>query len=124
VPADLPLLRGDPGRLRQILLNLADNAIKFTPQGEVVVRARREDETTDALALRFSVRDTGIGIPSALQGAIFEPFVQVHGGTRRAHEGAGLGLSVARTLAESMNCRLAMESEPGVGSQFVLIFPA
>jgi signal transduction histidine kinase len=72
----------------------------------------------------IAVRDTGIGVPPALQASIFDPFVQADTGDRRTHEGAGLGLSVARTLAESMNCRLSMGSEPGIGSQFVLIFPS
>jgi len=112
----------DAARLLRVVRKLVSNAVKFTARGGVVVTVRARVET--GLPAAIEVRDTGIGIPSALQGAIFEPFVQVHGGTRRAHEGAGLGLSVARTLAESMNCRLAMESEPGVGSQFVLIFPA
>jgi len=95
--------------------------VKFTAEGGVVVTVRAHAGT--GLPMAIEVRDSGIGIPAELQAAIFEPFVQVDGGSLRANEGAGLGLPVARTLAESMNCRLAMESEAGVGSQFVLILP-
>ena len=111
----------DAARLLRVLRKLVSNAVKFTAQGGVIVIVRAHAGT--GLPMAIEVRDSGIGIPADLQAVIFEPFVQVDGGTRRAHEGAGLGLPVARTLAESMNCRLAMESEAGVGSQFVLIFP-
>jgi len=111
----------DVVRLLRVLRKLVSNAVKFTASGGVVVTVRRHAET--GLPAAIEVRDSGIGIPAELQAAIFEPFVQVDGGTRRAHEGAGLGLAVARTLAESMNCQLAMESQPGIGSQFVLILP-
>jgi len=111
----------DAARLLRVLRKLVSNAVKFTAQGGVIVTVRAHAGT--GLPMAIEVRDSGIGIPADLQAVIFEPFVQVDGGTRRAHEGAGLGLPVARTLAESMNCRLAMESEAGVGSQFVLIFP-
>ena len=112
----------DAARLLRILRKIVGNAVKFTRHGSVRVTV-----VGDALTGRptsIVVRDTGIGVPASLQVSIFEPFVQADIGTRRAHEGAGLGLSVARTLAESMNCRLTMESESGVGSQFVLIFPS
>lgn len=112
----------DATRLLRVVRKLVSNAVKFTVRGGVTVTVRADAETGAPAAIE--VRDSGIGIPAELQAAIFEPFVQVDGGTRRTHEGAGLGLSVARTLAESMDCRLAMTSEPGVGSQFVLIFPA
>ena len=110
----------DAARLLRVLRKLVSNAVKFTARGGVIVTVRAQAETR--LPVAIEVRDSGIGIPAELQAAIFEPFVQADGGTRRAYEGAGLGLSVARTLAESMNCRLTMESAPGAGSRFVLIF--
>ena len=112
----------DATRLLRVLRKLVSNAVKFTSEGGVTVTVRAHAETDVPAAIE--VRDSGIGIPAELQAAIFEPFVQGEIGTRRAYEGAGLGLSVARTLAESMGCRLTMESEPGVGSQFVLLLPA
>jgi len=111
----------DAARLLRILRKVVGNAVKFTANGGVVVTVQGDTDTGHAKAI--VVRDTGIGIPPALQGSIFEPFVQADVGTRRAYDGAGLGLSVARALAESMDCRLTVESEPGTGSQFVLIFP-
>ena len=115
----------DAARLLRVLRKLVSNAVKFTAQGGVVVtvRACAGSGVPSGAPAAIEVRDSGIGIPTSLQAAIFEPFVQVDGSTRRVHEGAGLGLSVARTLAESMSCRLTMASEPGAGSQFVLIFP-
>jgi signal transduction histidine kinase len=112
----------DAARLLRILRKIVGNAVKFTRHGRVTVTVVGDADTGRPTSI--VVRDTGIGVPAALQASIFEPFVQADIGTRRAHEGAGLGLSVARTLAESMNCRLTMESESGVGSQFVLIFPS
>jgi signal transduction histidine kinase len=111
----------DAARLLRVLRKLVSNAVKFTHEGGVVVTVRAHDGAGAPAAV--VVHDNGIGIPAELQAAIFEPFVQAEGGTRRAHEGAGLGLSVARTLAESMNCRLTLESEPGSGSQFTLHLP-
>ncbi len=111
----------DAARLLRVLRKLVSNAVKFTHEGGVVVTVRAHAGAGAPAAV--VVRDSGIGIPAALQAAIFAPFVQADGGTRRAHEGAGLGLSVARTLAESMNCRLTLESEAGAGSQFVLHLP-
>jgi signal transduction histidine kinase len=112
----------DAARLLRILRKIVGNAVKFTAQGRVIVTVDGDPDSGRPTAI--VVRDTGIGVPAALQASIFEPFVQADSGTRRAHEGAGLGLSVARTLAESMGCRLTMESEAGVGSQFVLLFPS
>jgi signal transduction histidine kinase len=111
----------DAARLLRVLRKLVSNAVKFTQAGGVVVIVRAHAGAGAPASV--TVRDSGIGIPAELQAAIFEPFVQADGGTRRAHEGAGLGLSVARSLAESMNCRLTLESEPGSGSQFVLHLP-
>lgn len=112
----------DASRLLRVLRKLVSNAVKFTAQGGVVVAVRADAESR--LPAAVEVRDSGIGIPVTLRAAIFEPFAQVDDGTRRAYDGAGLGLWVARTLAESMNCRLTLESEPGSGSQFVLHLPA
>jgi signal transduction histidine kinase len=111
----------DAARLLRVLRKLVSNAVKFTAQGGVIVTVRAHPETR--LPVAIEVRDSGIGIAAELQAAIFEPFVQAEGGNRRNHEGAGLGLSVARALAESMNCRLTLESEPGSGSQFTLHLP-
>lgn len=111
----------DAARLLRVLRKLVSNAVKFTRAGGVVVTLRAHAGT--GLPAAVVVRDSGIGVPAELQAAIFEPFVQADGGSRRAHEGAGLGLSVARTLAESMGCRLTLESEAGSGSQFVLHLP-
>ena len=111
----------DAARLLRVLRKLVSNAVKFTREGGVVVTVRAHAGAGAPAAIVVS--DSGIGIPPQLQAAVFEPFMQVEGGTRRAQEGAGLGLSVARTLAESMNCRLTLASEPGAGSQFVLHLP-
>jgi signal transduction histidine kinase len=111
----------DAARLLRVLRKLVSNAVKFTSAGGVVVTVRAHAGAGAPAAV--VVRDSGIGIPAELQALIFEPFIQASGGTSRAHEGAGLGLSVARTLAESMNCRLTLASEPGPGSQFVLHLP-
>lgn len=112
----------DAARLLRILRKLVGNAVKFTPRGGSVVVAVQADRET-GLPSSVVVRDAGIGIPAELQESIFDPFVQADVGTCRAHEGAGLGLAIARTLAESMGCTLTVESEVGVGSQFVLILP-
>ena len=111
-------LVGDPGRLRQVLTNLVDNATKFTEQGEVVVRVAVEGQTADPSCLHFTVSDTGIGIPAEMQKSIFEPFVQADASTTRRYGGTGLGLAITSQLVALMGGRLWVESEPDKGSTF------
>lgn len=108
----------DPGRLRQIMLNLLGNALKFTERGEVVVRAGVEEQQEDFTMLHFMVSDTGIGIPLAKQALIFEAFSQADGSTARKYGGTGLGLTICSRLASMMGGRIWVESEPGRGSRF------
>jgi signal transduction histidine kinase/CheY-like chemotaxis protein len=109
---------GDPIRLRQILINLAGNAMKFTERGEVVVRAGLESQTENELMLHFVVKDTGPGIPAGKQRQIFEAFVQADGSSTRRYGGTGLGLAIAAQLVEMMGGRIWVESEVGMGSSF------
>jgi PAS domain S-box-containing protein len=119
IAADVPeVLVGDPGRLRQILINLVGNAIKFTEQGEVVVLVRAESITDGEVRLHFSVRDTGIGIAPEKQQIIFEPFIQSDNSTTRKYGGTGLGLAISSQLVVLMNGRIWLESEVGRGTVF------
>ena len=119
VKTDVPeRLVGDPSRLRQILMNLTGNAIKFTDQGGVTLRVERESGERNNACLHFSVTDTGIGIPADKQAAIFQPFTQADGSTARRYGGTGLGLTISRRLVEIMGGRLWVESVPGQGSTF------
>ena len=111
-------LRGDPGRLRQVFVNLVGNAIKFTHQGEIVIHAEPVEETQTHVSVRFSVQDTGIGIPPDRQAAIFDRFTQADGSTSRRYGGTGLGLTICKQLVEAMKGKIGVESTPGIGSTF------
>jgi len=115
VPDDLV---GDPGRLRQILVSLIGNALKFTEHGEVDLEVAVDEQDSDSSTLRFTVRDTGIGIPLEKQRSIFEPFTQADGSSTRRYGGVGLGLAIASQLVSLMRGRLWVESQPGHGSAF------
>jgi len=111
-------LVGDGTRLAQVLVNLVDNAIKFTPAGEVVLKVTLQSADDDSAQLLFSVRDTGIGIPASKQRSIFEPFTQVDGSTTRQFGGTGLGLSICSRIVALMGATIRLESSPGRGSTF------
>ena len=111
-------LKGDPGRLRQIITNLVGNAIKFTHEGEVVISASSKSERDGFVEILFEIRDTGIGIPESRRAAIFEPFTQVDGSTTRKYGGTGLGLAICKQLTELMGGEIGIVSEEGKGSTF------
>ena len=117
-PALPTLVRADPVRLRQILFNLCSNAIKFTAQGRVLVRAEPLGTTASAVRVRFSVADTGIGMPPQVQEKLFRPFQQGEISTTRRYGGTGLGLSICKALVERMGGSISVRSAPGEGSEF------
>jgi two-component system, sensor histidine kinase and response regulator len=117
--SDVPCaMIGDPNRLHQILINLISNAVKFTDSGSVTVRVIRDPELLTPGAIRFSISDTGVGIPTNKLAVIFESFTQAHASTMRKYGGTGLGLTISRRLAELMNGRIWVESTLGEGSTF------
>ncbi len=119
IAPDVPeMLVGDPGRLRQVVVNLVGNAIKFTEHGEVVVRVEKESQAADEVCLHFQVTDTGVGIPARRQGLIFEAFTQADSSTTRQYGGTGLGLTISSRLVALMRGRVWLESEAGQGSKF------
>ena len=126
---DLPTgVRGDPTRLRQILVNLTSNAVKFTQEGEVVIRAAADGPTeqrdgADLVRVRFEVRDTGIGMSETAKQFIFDPFSQADASTTRRFGGTGLGLAIVKQLVELMGGEVGVESKPGVGSTFTFVVP-
>ncbi len=116
-------LRGDPLRVRQILTNLIDNALKFTKQGEVILRATLESEDSKNAVVHFAVADTGIGINPEVLSKLFHVFTQADGATTRNYGGTGLGLAISKRLAEIMGGNIFVECEPGKGSTFCVTIP-
>ena len=120
VPPEIPdHLVGDPGRLKQVLVNLTGNALKFTQHGEVLISVGMASREPGEAVLSFTVTDTGIGVPENQLQAIFEPFKQGDGSTTRKYGGAGLGLTISSQLAALMGGRIWAESEPGKGSAYL-----
>jgi two-component system sensor histidine kinase/response regulator len=117
-PEVCTFLKGDPGRLRQILINLGSNAIKFTARGEVIIEVRLESEDAERIKIRVEVRDTGIGIPADKIGLLFSAFQQVDASTTRRFGGTGLGLAISKRLVEAMGGEIGSESVEGRGSTF------
>jgi two-component system, sensor histidine kinase and response regulator len=117
-PETPDVLVGDAGRLRQVIVNLVGNAIKFTEHGEIVLDVTEESRTAGDLVLHFQVRDTGIGIPAAMHRGIFDAFAQADGSTTRRYGGTGLGLTISAKLVKMMGGRIWLESEEGRGSTF------
>jgi len=119
VEPDLPTsLIGDPLRLGQVLINLTNNAVKFTEQGEVTIRIALVERSDEGVVLRFEVTDTGIGLSEEQAGRLFQPFTQADGSSARKYGGTGLGLTISKRLVEMMNGKIGLESMPGEGSTF------
>ncbi len=119
IQADLPrALRGDPLRIGQVIINYANNAVKFTDEGEIIVRARMLEASEESLLVRFDVQDTGIGLTDEQRGKLFQSFQQADTSTSRKYGGTGLGLAISKQLATLMGGEVGVESELGVGSTF------
>ena len=114
---------GDPVRMKQILINLAGNAIKFTDTGKVSIQVFPEKDTRKLVYIRFEVEDTGIGIPKEDLNSVFDEFAQSQMGNEKKRKGAGLGLTIVKKLVDLLNGRLHVESTPGVGSKFTVVIP-
>jgi signal transduction histidine kinase len=118
-PQVVDLVAGDPVRLRQVIMNLVGNAIKFTGSGGITLSVQRESQETGYIMVRFTVQDSGIGIPLDRQKEIFSAFTQADSSTTRRFGGTGLGLTISRRLTELLGGRIWVESEPGKGSAFI-----
>jgi two-component system, sensor histidine kinase and response regulator len=124
VDNDVPTqLLGDPGRIRQVLLNLVGNALKFTDSGEGAVRVSLQHQAASQAVVRCEVSDTGVGVPRDVQTRLFEAFTQADASTTRRYGGTGLGLAISRRMVELMGGNIGVDSEPGVGSRFWFVVP-